>query len=50
MAKRPKDYVVIRGSTPAERRNEVVFLAVAAAYSAAFWAVHAGFLWRAIFG
>jgi len=48
--KRPKHYVVIRASTPAERRNEAVFLTAAVVYSAAFWAANAFYLWRLMFG
>jgi len=50
MRNRPKDYVVIRASTPAERRNEAIFLVVAVAYSAVFWAANAVCLWRLMFG
>jgi len=50
MRNRPKDYVVIRSATPAERRNEAIFLTVAVSYSAVFWAANAFHLWQLMFG
>jgi hypothetical protein len=49
MFKPSKDYIVIRESTPAERRAHAVMLLLGGAYSIVFWAAGLLDLWRLMF-
>jgi hypothetical protein len=46
MAHRSKKHIVLRASTPAERREDVAILVSGGAYRLMYWAVVGLHLWR----